>query len=136
MSVRISSPVDIAVSGLRAQSLRMNVISSNIANANVTRNEAGENKPYRPRDVVMTSAGEGLEGVTVGSVVLDVQSAFKRVHLPGHPDADSDGWVMMPNVEVPREMMNLIYASRAYEANAAILKRYQEIMDVSLELLK
>ena len=133
-TARISnSPVDIAVSGLRAQSRRMNVIAGNIANANTSRAEDGG--PYRRQEVVLrTDPGE--KGVTVGDVLPDLQSEFKRVYLPGHPDADEKGWVRMPNVELPREMVDLVLASRAYQANAAVLKRYQDIMEATIELLK
>jgi len=133
MSVEgVRSPVDIAISGLKVQALRMDVIASNIANANTTRTESGQ--PYRRRDVVIRSTGLG--GVAVGGVSQDERGEFKRVLQPGHPDADADGYVAMPNIDLPVEMMHMVTATRAYEANAAVLKRYQDGVDVTLELLR
>jgi flagellar basal-body rod protein FlgC len=74
--------------------------------------------------------------VNVEGVVDDYATDFKQVYQPGHPDANDDGFVMMPNVDLPVEMVQLVTASRAYQANAAVLKRYQENVDVTLELLK
>jgi flagellar basal-body rod protein FlgC len=130
----IPSPVDIAVSGLKAESLRMNVISANIANANTSRTDAGG--PYRRKDVIFSALMDQLEGVKVDQVVEDYATDFKQVYQPGHPDANADGFVLMPNVDLPVEMMQLVTASRAYQANAAVLKRFQENVDVTLELLR
>ncbi len=130
----INSTIDIAVSGLRAQALRMNVVASNIANANTTRTETGE--PYRRRSVILSTLIEQLGGVKVVEVASDTESEFNRIYQPGHPDADPDGYVIMPNVDLPVEMMHMVMASRAYQANAAILKRYQESMDVTMELIR
>jgi len=129
-----ATPIDIAVSGLRAQALRMNVIASNIANSNTSRTGRGE--PYRRQEVVLSAEGDGLGGVRVEGVAPDTTSTFKRVYQPGHPDADKSGYVAMPNVEIPVEMMHLVSASRAYQANAAILKRYQEMVNQTVELLR
>lgn len=126
--------IDIAVSGLRAETARMNVIAGNIANSNVTRTPSGE--PYRRQEVVLATSGEGISGVTVEEIAADMLTEFKRVHQPGHPDADKDGFVLMPNVDLPIEMINMITASRAYQANAAVLKRYEEMMNVAIELLR
>jgi flagellar basal-body rod protein FlgC len=134
MSVeKISSPVDIAVSGLKVQSLRLKTIATNIANASTTRTPAGT--PYRRQDVAIRSAG-GLAGARVGGIVQDTKTDFRRVLQPGHPDADADGYVRMPNVEVPVEIMSMVTASRTYQANAAVLKRYQDIVETTLELLR
>lgn len=130
----VSTPIDIAVSGLRAQSMRMNVISNNIANANTSR--AGSGQPYRRKQVVLSTLLEGLSGVQIDQVVDDLTTAFKSVYQPGNPYADDNGFLLMPNVELPVEMMNLISASRAYQANTAVLKRYQEMVDVTLQLLR
>ena len=126
--------VDIAVSGLRAESLRMNVIARNIANANTSRTESGQ--PYRRQQVVLSTEQEAMAGVSVEEVATDMLNPFKRVYQPGHPDADKDGYVLMPNVDLPVEMMHMMAASRAYQANAAVLKRYQEMVNVTLELLR
>jgi flagellar basal-body rod protein FlgC len=126
--------VDIAVSGLKAENLRMNVISANIANANTSRTEAGG--PYRRKDVIFSSLMDQLDGVKVDQVVEDHATDFKQVFQPGHPDANAEGFVLMPNVDLPVEMINLVTASRAYQANAAVLKRYQDNVDVTLELIR
>ena len=130
----VSNPVDIAVSALRAQSLRMNVIAGNIANVSTTRTDAGE--PYRKKEVVLSTDSGRLSGVKIGGVEADMITEFKRLYQPGHPDADGDGYVRMPNVQLPVEMMQMVMASRAYQANAATLKRYQDMVDTTLELLR
>jgi flagellar basal-body rod protein FlgC len=129
----ISPMVDIAVSGLRAQSLRLNLISANIANAETTRTETGQ--AYRRQDVVLRTTPQNLGGVTVVSIARD-SSALRSVLIPGHPDADAKGYVQMPNVQLPVEMMNLVFASRAYQANVAVLKRYQDMVEATIELLR
>jgi len=133
MSVNTIAPmVDIAVSGLRAQSLRLNLIAGNIANANTTRTATGE--PYRRRDVVLQTTPAQLAGVTILNIARDM-SDFRSVLMKGHPDADENGYVRMPNVQLPIEMMNLVTASRAYQANVAVLKRYQDMVEATVELL-
>ncbi len=127
------NPIDIAVSGLRAETTRMNVIAGNIANSNTTKTPSGE--PYRRMEVIL-STDEGIGGVTVDQIAADMLTNFRRVHQPGHPEADKEGYVMMPNVDLPVEMINMITASRAYQANAAVLKRYEEMVNIAIELLK
>jgi flagellar basal-body rod protein FlgC len=126
-------PVDIALSGMRAQSKQMEVISSNIANARTS--DAGDGQPYRRMEAVLKSSGEGISPVEIGNMVQDV-SGFEVIYDPGHPNANQQGYVSMPNVNMPVEMMNLTLASRAYQANAAIMKRYQDIVNTALELLR
>ncbi len=134
MSIDSIAPmVDIAVSGLRAQSLRLNLIAGNIANANTTRTAAGG--PYRRRDVVLRTSHGQLGGVTILNIAQDM-SDFRSVLMKGHPDADKNGYVRMPNVQLPTEMMNLVVASRAYQANVAVLKRYQDMVEATVELLR
>ena len=130
----LNSSVDIVVSGLRAQATRMNVLASNIANANTTRTETGE--PYRRKAVVFSTLMDELQGVDLVEIAPDMTTDFKRIFEPGHPEADSDGYVTMPNVDLPVEMMQMVAASRAYHANAAMLKRYQDMMDITIELLR
>ena len=125
---------DIAISGLRAEWTRMNVIANNIANSNTSRTASG--KPYRRQEVVLSTDGDILGGVTVEKVVSDMLTDFKRDYRPGHPEADENGYVLMPNVDLPVEMINLVTATRAYQANTAVLKRYQEIVNTAIELLK
>jgi len=135
MEIRgISNPIDIAISGLRVESTRMNVIAENIANASTTRTPSGE--PYRRQDLLLSTSDGGISGVRLEDVVADRATDFRTVHQPGHPDADANGFVQMPNVELPMEMMNLVSASRAYEANAAVMKQYKEMMEVAIELLR
>ncbi len=128
------NPTDIAISGLRAQSMRISVVSANIANAFTTRTETGD--PYRRRDVLLSARANGLDGVDILRIVQDTTTEFNRVYQPGHPDADPEGYVRLPNISLPVEMMALVTASRAYQANAAVMKRYGEMVDVTLELLR
>ena len=129
------SPLDIAVSGMRAQSKRMEVISSNVANAQSTDN--GDGEPYRRLEAVLKANGDtdGLGGVNLDEIAMDM-SKFPQIQKPGHPNADENGNVAMPNVQVPVEMMNLSIAAKAYQANVAVLKRYQNMVETTLELLK
>lgn len=126
-------PIDIAVSGLRAQGKSMEVISANVANARTA--DAGKGVPYRRLQTMLSTEGEGISGVKVDEIVEDM-SEFARILDPGNPKADENGYVAMPNVSLPIEMMNLAIATRAYQANAAILKRYQQMMETTLELLR
>jgi flagellar basal-body rod protein FlgC len=126
--------IDIAVSGLRAHGRQMEVISSNVANARTT-NVDGTGQPYRRLDVEFTTDEEN-GGVRIEDVFQDM-SPFKRVPAsPGDPRADSEGYISLPNVNMPTELINLNLASRAYEANAAMMKRYQRMIETSLELLR
>src|SRR5689334_17057373 len=113
----------ISSSGMTAERFRMEVIANNIANANATRSANGG--PFRRQDVVFAEILGGnlrrggtpdLRGVQAVEVVED-QSELPRIYMPGHPDADAEGFVRMPNVQLPIEMVNLLTAARAYEAN-------------------
>ncbi len=126
--------IDIAISGMRAESQRMDIIANNIANARTSRTETGE--PYRRKELVVSTEDDWLRGVRIEDVVSDMKNPFQQVLMPGHPDADDAGYVEMPNVSLPREMIDLVTASRAYQANAAILKRYQRNIEATLELLR
>lgn len=133
---------NISASGLTAERLRMEVVANNIANASVTRTPEGG--AYRRKDVVFETAlnpngpgvhgsneSSGLAGVrTIG--VVDDMSEMPRKYDPGHPDADPTGFVTMPNVNLPMEMVNLITATRAYEAN---LKAAQAFVDMNQQAL-
>lgn len=130
---KVFGPVDIAVSGLRAQGRQMEVISSNVANVRTT--DSGKGQPYRRLEAVFKTEDEGISGVSLAKVVKD-RSDFYRIFDPGNPAADEQGYVSMPNVNLPTEMMNLTIATRAYQANAAILKRYQQMVETTLELLR
>jgi flagellar basal-body rod protein FlgC len=127
--------IDIAISGLSAHGKQMEVISSNVANARTT--DAGKGEPYRRLEAKFKSEGEGeeLSGVILDKIVKDM-SEFQKIFDPGNPDADEHGYVSMPNVHLPIEMMKLNLATRAYQANAAVLKRYQQMVETTLELLR
>jgi flagellar basal-body rod protein FlgC len=125
MKLGVFSAMEVAASGLSAERTRMNVIASNLANARTTKTEAGG--PYKKLDPVFHAVP--LDGGTVGSgggvsmVRVDRIEADKRdpqlVYEPGHPDADAKGYVRYPNVNVVEEMVNMITASRAYEAGVS-----------------
>lgn len=129
----IFGPVDIAISGLRAQQKQIDVISSNVSNARTT--DAGKGEPYRRREALFRTEDEEITGVSLDRIVTD-QSDFYKVFDPSHPNADESGYVAMPNVNLPTEMINLTIATRAYQANAAILRRYQQMVETTLELLR
>lgn len=143
------SALNIGASALTAQRLRMDTISQNIANVNTTRTENGT--PYR-RKVVMfeersssvpfseylsQSSKEKLtgNGVRVSRIVED-RAPFKKVYDPGNPDADETGYVEMPNVDVVTEMVNMISATRAYEANVTAINNTKSMAMKALEIGK
>ncbi|MBT3199252.1 MAG: flagellar basal body rod protein FlgC [Phycisphaerales bacterium] len=130
----IPSAVDIAISGLRAESARMNVIAGNIANSKTSRTPSGQ--PYRRQEVILSTGSSAFGGPEIMNIAADMSTEFKEVHQPGHPDANDKGFVKMPNVDLPIEMINLTAASRAYQANAAVMKRHQEIVEAAIALLK
>lgn len=141
---QLLSATNISASGLAAERLRMEVIANNIANAHSTRMPGGG--VFRRHDVVFTAAlkdqlGTGLPGreklggVEVHEIVED-NSALPKIYEPGHPDAEEDGFVQMPNVFLPVEMVNLVTASRAYEANLMVLQSFRQMSDQSLSLIR
>ncbi len=141
--------LDIGASGLTAQRVRMDTISQNIANVNTTRTEDGT--PYRRKDVLfeerfdsnsfssmLSSASDKLsngQGVRVTKIIED-NSDFKKVYDPGHPYADADGYVSMPNVDVVTEMVNMISATRSYEANVTSINATKSMALKALEIGK
>jgi len=127
-------PIDIAVSGIKAQAKSIKVISTNVANAQTADN--GNGQPYRRLEAVFQASDEDLGPVSIDEVAADMSTGFPKILKPGHPMADKDGYVRMPNVSMPMEMMNLNAAARSYQANVAVLKRYQQVVETSLELLK
>ncbi len=128
------SAIDIAVSGLKAYGKQMEVVASNIANARTT--DAGRGEPYRRLDAIFKAKEDGVSGVEISDLVKDMSDFQRILASPGDPRADADGYITMPNVNMPVELINLNIASRAYQANAAILKRYQKMVETSLELLR
>jgi len=137
------SATQIASSGLAAERLRMEVAANNIANANSTRTADGT--PYRRQQVVFSAAMQqalggkghagGLTGVTIDGVHDDT-SDMPRLHSPDHPHADEDGYVTLPNVKLPHEMVDMMTAARAYEANLKSLQVFRNMTEQSLSLLK
>ena len=139
------SSLSISGSGLTAQKLRMDVISQNIANAEVTRTENGS--PYRRKMVALSSIDgsgsfrEALDkstkvktaGVQVHRVIED-QSPLVPVYNPNHPDADEEGYVMLPNVNTGQEMIDMLGASRAYEANVTAFNATKSMILKALEI--
>ncbi len=142
----------ISASGMSAQRLRMNVISSNLANADTTRTPEGG--PYRRKDVVFAavrldkpykSFGDYIEslispsyqpeGVKVVEIVED-KKPFRKVYDPYHPDADKDGYVTYPNVDVVEEMVNLISASRSFEANVTAFNSAKDMILRTLDIAR
>lgn len=131
-----SSVFQVSASALAAQRQRMNTIASNMANAHSTR--TAEGGPYRRQDVVFTTetlgdSQTGLQGVKVSGIVRD-NSPFTMIYDPGHPDADQDGIVAMPNVNVIEEMVNMMMASRAYEASVSAFNISKTMFMKTLEL--
>ncbi|MCR4539009.1 flagellar basal body rod protein FlgC [Pseudomonas sp. 18.1.10] len=125
---------DIAGSALSAQSQRMNVTASNLANADTT--SGPDNAAYRARQVVFESqyqAGSNIGGVRVSQVVED-GSPMRQEYRPGDPLADVSGYVTMPNVEPVGEMVNMISASRSYQANVEVMSTSKEMMLKTLTL--
>src|SRR5690349_17115911 len=109
--------LDIGASGLAAQRARLDTIAANIANANTTHDAAGNVSPFRRRFAVLAAGAgtDGAPGVHVAAVKQD-QGPLPRKHEPGNPDADKDGYVTYPNVDLAVEYVNALEASRAYEA--------------------
>lgn len=144
------SAFDVNASGMTAQRLRMDVISENVANAQTTRTNDGT--PYRRKVVtfsekadtgigsfsrvlgnVTSSYGIG-QGVKVSNISEDYTTEMNMVYDPAHPDADENGYVTYPNVNIVTEMTNLIDASRAYEANATAFSASKSIALKGLEI--
>lgn len=150
--MRISNGFDVSASALTAQRLRMDVISSNIANADTTRAQVvdGKVQPYR-RKVTVLSENESspfanqlktamngkssASGVKVTQIQED-QEPFKLVYNPTHPDADANGYVQMPNVDIAKEMVDMISASRSYEANVTALNATKAMITKALQIGK
>lgn len=128
----VISTFSISASGMAAERLRLDTISSNLANINTTRTPEGG--PYRRLMTVMESALDG-RGVRVARIAQD-ESPPLLVHNPGHPDADADGNVAMPNVNPVLEMVDMISASRAYEANVAAFNAAKAMAVKALEIGK
>ncbi len=135
----------ISSSGLSAQRLRMNLISANLANMSTTRTKGGG--PYQRKDPVFAAQApvpsfratlrdrqkEMLKEVAVIGIVEDSRSPIRK-YDPGHPDADENGYVAMPNINIMEEMVNMISATRSYEANVSAIKAAKDMALKALEI--
>src|SRR4051794_200740 len=129
--------LDMGASGLTAQRVRMDTVAANVANINTTHNAKGEKVPFRRRFATL-AAGDpsrpGKMGVHVDEIHLD-PSPFQKRYEPGHPDADADGNVSYPNIDLAFEMVNMMEASRAYEANVNLMEVSKAMINSSLRLI-
>jgi flagellar basal-body rod protein FlgC len=139
--MNLISGIDITAGALNAQKTRLDVVAQNIANAHTTRTPSGG--PYQRQIVSFETqmmrhnggAGAALQSVKVGNITGD-RTPGQKVYNPQHPDATGDGMVTMPNVELSYEMVDLITASRAYEANLALVKNARQMAMKTLEIGK
>lgn len=141
----VFNSIKINASGLTLERLKLDTISSNIANVNTTRTEDGG--PYQRKEVVFAEmvekefnkATQRMEsrsaGVKVTAIAEDPEN-MKRVYDPTHPDADGEGYVLMPNVNLLDEMVSLMEAQRTYEANATALKASKAMLNKAIEISK
>jgi flagellar basal-body rod protein FlgC len=137
----LHAAINASASALSAERTRIEVAVSNMANAESTRSANGE--PYRRRDVVLVSdpvnsfdgalGRAAATGVKVAAVVAD-QGEFRRRYEPSHPDADAEGFVSLPNVDQPQEMVDMLSAARAYQANLAAIGLIRDLVAKALEL--
>ncbi|HEY0343590.1 MAG TPA: flagellar basal body rod protein FlgC [Solirubrobacteraceae bacterium] len=142
--------INTAATGLSAERLRMDVTAENLANAQTTKGADGQ--PYRRKVVALEQAGTGAgfgptlsgvmdrgtgsaAGVRVAGISADA-TPNRLVYDPGHPDADARGYVSMPNVQPVTEMVDLISASRAYEANVTVMQTAKQMFSKTLEILR
>jgi len=144
--------IEISASGLSAERLRMDITAENLANAQTTRGADGQ--PYKRKQVVLAQTGGGFgamlagamgprslaRGATGGGVavagIVEDPSPSRMVYDPGHPDADARGYVALPNVNPVAEMVELITASRAYEANVTAMQSAKSMFTKTFELLR
>ena len=137
------SALEAGKSALNAERVRIEAAVSNLANAESTRGPDGQ--PYRRRDVVLEEQAVDFDtalgkagtsvGVRVAGVVED-QTPFQRVFQPSHPDADADGYVALPNVDEAEEMVNMLGAARAYQANLTAISLVRDLIQRALDIGK
>ncbi len=140
----INSGIDICASGLTAQRLRMDVIANNLANSTTTRTKNGG--PYRREIVIFEARSKsqdfkellqgkmaGSHGVRIKEIIAD-NSPLRQVYEPSHPDANSNGYVAYPNVNVVAEMTDMISASRSYEANITALNSIKRMSTKAIDI--
>lgn len=138
--MNLISGIDVTAGALNAQKTRLDIVAQNIANAQTTRTANGT--PYQRQIVSFESelirrsaSGASLQSVRIGSISPD-RAPGQKVYNPQHPDAGADGTVMMPNVNLSYEMVDLITASRAYEANLSVAKSARQMAMKTLEIGK
>lgn len=141
--VTLMPAIGISATGLDAQNRRMEVIANNMANAQTTRGEDG--KVYRRKEVIFAArlaeaihsdgVEKKLQGVELQNIVED-QRPPKQVYRPGHPDADENGYVTLPNINTVEEMVDMMSASRSYEANLAAMRTSKSMANQALDILK
>jgi flagellar basal-body rod protein FlgC len=142
------SALSVSASGMSAQRTRAALLVENIANSETTRTPEGG--PYRRKDAIFTSdevgsafgselqgqlAGEQLTGVKVAGISVDTSAPEKR-YMPGHPDADAQGYVALPKVNPAEDMIDLMAANRGYQANVAAMSAVKDMIQKSIDLLK
>jgi flagellar basal-body rod protein FlgC len=137
----LSAAIKASGSALNAERTRIEVAVSNLANSESTRSADGQ--PYRRRDVLLAPdtvnnfdsmlGAASATGVKVAAVVEDTEP-FRKRYEPSHPDADADGFVSLPNVDAPMEMVDLLGAARAYQANLAAINTIRDMVTKALEL--
>ncbi|MBV8708111.1 MAG: flagellar basal body rod protein FlgC [Acidobacteriaceae bacterium] len=141
------SSLSVSASGMSAQRERAEVLVENISNADTTR--TAEGGPYRRRDVVFqpdqvsspfssvfqTHFNDGPKGVSVSDIIVD-NSDPERRYMPGHPDADKDGYVAIPRVNPAEDMVDLLGASRSYQANVSAISAVKDMIQKSIDLFR
>lgn len=142
------SALSVSSSGMAAQRLRASLLVENIANSETTRTPGGG--PYRRKDAIFTSdqvgssfgselnaqlGGQQLTGVRVAGISVDSAAPEKR-YMPGHPDADADGYVSMPKMNPAEDMVDLMSANRSYQANVSAMTAVKDMIQKSIDLLK
>jgi len=131
--------IDVSAGALNAQKTRLDIVAQNIANAQTTRTAQGG--PYQRQvvsfetELIRRADGQSLQGVRVGGITAD-RTPGQQVYNPQHPDAGPDGLVTMPNVNLSFEMVDLITASRAYEANLSVVKNARQMAMKALDIGK
>jgi flagellar basal-body rod protein FlgC len=139
--ISLLSGINSTASALDAERIRMDVVSQNIANANITSGPDG--KPYQRQQVMFQSVlnaqqaadAPGAQSVQIARIVKDTRPP-RMVYMPGHPDADSHGMVATPDINVHEEMVDMIAASRSYEANLAVAKNAHTLALQALQIGK
>jgi flagellar basal-body rod protein FlgC len=139
--------LSVSASGMSAQRLRMELLAENLANSETTRTPEGG--PYRRKDAVFSSGpveaqfedvlntamAPALDGVTVSEVIVDTRDPEVR-YAPGHPDADGDGYVALPRINPAEEMVDMMNASRSYQANVSAMSAVKDMIQRSIDLLR